>query len=217
MSPDPTDAELLARLRAADPASELPPADPAEVDRVLQRVIDVDLRETGTRKRNRLTWLVAAAAAIVIAAGGSALWLSQSDRPRSGGVLVTGPSPTSATHGPGAVSELTVSPAAGRCVVPTSEALAATPIAFKGTVLGVADGIATIRPTTVYAGQVADQVTVSGAVAPETEGGREGDPAFVAGQDYLVAADGRSMVLGCGMSGPASPELTRLYAQAFGR
>ena len=50
-----TDDELRDRLRAADPASSLPPADPERVARLLEDVMSTELttenRETGTRGR----------------------------------------------------------------------------------------------------------------------------------------------------------------------
>ena len=56
------DDELRARLRAADPASSLPPADPERVARLLEDVMSTELtteyRETGTRNRGPLTWAV---------------------------------------------------------------------------------------------------------------------------------------------------------------
>ena len=64
------DAELRARLREADPAASLPPADPAGVDRLLEDAMTHDelgeSRADGTSGRSGLTWLVAAAAAVVI-------------------------------------------------------------------------------------------------------------------------------------------------------
>ncbi|SFC89200.1 hypothetical protein SAMN04487968_11395 [Nocardioides terrae] len=209
----PSDDDLRARLRAADPAAGLSPADPVEVDRLLQRVVDADLRETGTRRRSPLTWLVAAAAVVVLAAG-AALWLTQTGDGDNDGGLLADPAQSSSPAETG-TSELTVGAAgAGRCIMPTPELLAGQPIAFSGTVEGVTDGVVTIRTKTVFKGEVADEVAVKGAVAPDTGGAPEGDPEFVPGQDYLVAAaDGK--VLGCGMSGPVSGQLQQLYQQAF--
>ena len=209
-SPHPSDAELLARLRRADPAAELPPADAEDVDHLLHRVVDADLRETGTHRRNALTWMVAAAAVVVIAGG--ILWRLSDDRSEPG--VVAGSRASSSNAAAGA-TKLSAAPAtAGRCMVPTPELLAAKPVAFAGKVVGIADGVVTIRPTKVYTGDVGDQVTVTGA-APDAAGAPEGEPAFEAGQDYLVAADG-GQVLGCGLSGPASSaEVKALYEQAF--
>lgn len=206
-SSDLSDAELLARVRAADPAAELAPADPGEVDRVLQRVVDADLRETGTRKRNPLTWLVAAAAVIVIV-GGLAWWLSD-DRTHPG--VVAGPTAAPRTA-PGA-TQLVAASSGGRCLVPTAAMLATKPTAFAGTVVRIVDGVVTLRTTKVFAGDVQPEVSVTAPAAPG--GVVEGDPVFEAGQRYLVAASADGHVLGCGLSGPVAPELTSLYAQAF--
>lgn len=207
----PDDVALRARLADADPATDLPPAEPDEVDRLLQRVVTTDLRETGTRHRSRLTWLVAAAAVVVIAVAGT-VWIRQVNRPSSGGDPLATGGPSSAAA---STTRLTAAAAGGgRCMMPTPDLIAAEPIAFAGTVLGVADGVVTLTPTTVYAGRVGEQVTVTGAVAPDTGGADVGDPAFEAGRDYLVVADG-DRVVGCGFSGPATPALQRLYDQAF--
>src|SRR3954452_24176587 len=69
-----TDDELQQRLRAADPAATLSPGDPAGVARLVEDVMSTELttesRETGTRHRSPLTWLVAAAAVVVIVGAG---------------------------------------------------------------------------------------------------------------------------------------------------
>jgi hypothetical protein len=207
---EPRHPDLLARLRAADPAADLPAAEPADVDHLLGRVVNSDLRETGTRRRNALTWLVAAAALVVIAVG--VVWWVSDDQAKTG--VVAKPATSTAAQ-PAGATELTAAPVSGRCLLPTAQLLAAKPLAFAGRVLGIADGVVTIHPTTVYAGDPGEKVTVRGAVAPDT-GAIEGDPEFEAGQDYLVAADG-GQVVGCGLSGPATPQLTALYAQAFPR
>src|SRR6476469_385603 len=79
----PGDRDLMARLRAADPASDLSPADPAVVDRLLEDTMSNDLAtpdtgDTRTGRRNPLTWLVAAAAAVVITGVGLFTFLGQS-------------------------------------------------------------------------------------------------------------------------------------------
>lgn len=211
----PADLELRARLRAADPAAGMAPADPEEVDRLLERVVTTDLRETGTRHRNRLTWLVAAAAVVVIGVGAT-LWARQLDDSTGPDGAAAGPS-VGGGASEGVSLRLTVAPtASGRCLMPTPKLLADKPLAFAGRVLGVAGGTATLRPTTVYAGTPGDEVTVTAAVAPDTGGTPQSDPSFVAGEDYLVVADG-GQVVGCGFSGPATPDLQRLYDEAFAR
>ena len=69
MSDEPEDTELFERLRAHDPAASLPPAEPAQVARLLEEAVSHDL-DSSTRRRTPLTWLVAAAALLVIAGVG---------------------------------------------------------------------------------------------------------------------------------------------------
>jgi hypothetical protein len=208
MNDSSDDEQLRARLHAADPAVQLPPADPEEVSRTLRRVVDTDLRETGTRRRSPLTWLVAAAAVVVIGAG--IAWWSSDDG--SGPGVVAGPGDSSTTASPGS-TELAAAPAAaGKCLVPTAAQLQGQAMAFEATVVSIADGVVTLQPTTVYAGEVGDEVTVTGAVSPA--GSIEGDVVFEAGQQYLVAADD-GQIRGCGLSGPVSTELSALYTEAF--
>ena len=77
--------ELHDRLHASDPAASLPPADPERVARLLEDVMSTELttenRETGTHGRGPLTWLVAAAAAVIIAGVGIYAVVSHDDDP----------------------------------------------------------------------------------------------------------------------------------------
>ena len=91
------DDELRALLRGGDPAGSLSPADPAALASLLEDIMSADLdvrpesdegsRATGTHGRNRLTWLVAAAAVAAIAGlGGVALsGLGDDEAPPSAG------------------------------------------------------------------------------------------------------------------------------------
>jgi hypothetical protein len=204
-----SDDELLARMRAADPASALPPADPAGVARLLEETMSHDVmdesRETGTHHRSPLTWLVAAAAAVVIAVAGGFLLLNRDDgaEPVAGGV---GTDPT--------VTELRApTAAAGRCMVPSADRLATAQVAFDGVVTERSDGLVTLEPSKWYAGEPTDLVTVT---APDR------DLAMLLtsveleeGQRYLVAANGGEVMI-CGFSAAYSGDLAGLYAEAFG-
>src|SRR4051812_25854444 len=116
---DVPDDELRARLSAADPAGSLPAAAPHEVARLLEDVMATELttenRETGVRQRGPLTWLVAAAAVLVIAGAGvfGVRALSGDD-----------PTPTAGGSDPAGVTQLQV-PATGgdaKCMVPNADA-----------------------------------------------------------------------------------------------
>lgn len=204
------DDELRDRLHAADPASSLPPADPSRVARLLEDTMsssdDGDLmtptRETGTHGRNPLTWLVAAAAVLLIA-GAGAFALTNRD---SG----THPGSTTADS---TVTELSAPPASSaKCMVPSAEVLRQQTLAFQGTVQQVTDGKVVLDPTKFYAGDVTDLVTVSATTADLQA--LVGAVDFQEGGTYLVSAtDGQVSV--CGLSGPYSADLAALYEEAF--
>ena len=202
MSDEP-DEQLLARLRAADPGTDLPPADPTRVDRLLEDVMSHT--ETETRTRTPLAWLVAAAAVVLIAVAGGLMFLPGSDAPEA---PVAGGEPT--------VTALTLAGAgAGRCMVPSPDVLGGAAYAVDAEVTTVEGGTATLTPTTWYAGEETDEVEVaagSGDLAALI-----GAPRFEEGQRYLVAANDRGQVMVCGFSGPYDDQLAALYAEAFGR
>jgi hypothetical protein len=199
------DTELLARLRAADPASSLPPADPERVAQLLEEAMSdtatrpPESRENGTHGRSPLTWLVAAAAVALIA-GAVGLGLSQRDHDTSPSAQPT-------------VTRLQAARLSGLCVLPNAHVLRLQSVAFRGTVQSVTDRGATFRAVHWYVGGPTDLVTVRlvpGGI-PETLQASE----LAVGHEYLVAAsDG--FVRGCGLTGPATPQLQRLYDAAFG-
>lgn len=214
--------DLRERLRRRDPAASLQPADPAWVARLLEDTmsddVDIDIpetRETGVYERSRLTWLVAAAAVLLIAGVGAFVLLDgggDDDVPAAGPEDSATPSagPTESAS----VTTLTVPPSvgSGRCAVPSAAILSQQALAFDGTVDEITDGIVTLTPTMFYSGEPAEQVQV------------EAPPAvlealilavkFEVGQRYLVSAlDGQVSV--CGYSGPWSPQLEQLYVEAF--
>ena len=204
------DDDLRARLRAADPASALPPADPTRVARLLEETMSnqtdtalTESRETGTHGRSPFTWLVAAAAAVLIAGVGVFGFLN-----RGGDTDV-----------PSATDQQTVThldaPAAGgqaRCMPPNTRVLATQTLAFDGTVQEITDGVVTLAPTRFYTGNATDLVEIE---APSADlQALIGAARFEDGGRYLVSAtDGRVTV--CGMTAPYSAELAALYDRAF--
>jgi len=203
------DDDLRARLRASDPAASLPPADPHGVARLLEDVMATELttenRETGVRQRGPLTWLVAAAAVLVIAGVGV-----------FGVRALTGddPAPTAGGSDPSSVTQLDL-PATGgdaKCMLPNAEALAGADVAFDGTVTAIDGDRVTLTPTTWYAGTPTDVVEVT---APSDEmadvaSGVE----FRSGDRYLVSASDGQVSL-CGFSAAYSDDLAAIYAEAF--
>lgn len=210
MTDPDADSELRDRLRRIDPAASLPPADPARVARLLEDVMSTELttenRETGTRDRGPLTWLVAAAAVLLIAGVGLFAVLGHDDGPAS--------PPTAG--GAQTVTELSAPAAAayaGRCMVPNAQLLSRQTLAFDGTVSALSDGDVTLTPTHWYAGAPTDLVRVR--ADSELMQRLVGAVRFEEGGRYLVSAtDGEVTV--CGFSGPYTADLAALYEQAFG-
>ncbi len=210
-----TDDELFDRLRAADPAHSLPPADPERVARLLEDAMTDDTmtetRETGARHRGPLTWLVAAAAVVLIAAAGTFALVNDGDDPAT--PPAAGGDPSGAANP--TVTELALPGAvAGRCVVPNAQLLSGAAYAVDAEVVSVTEGVVTLDATEWYAGEPTDQLEVaqSDADLQALIGATE----FENGQRYLVAGtdDGRVMV--CGFTGPYTDQLAALYSQAFG-
>ena len=207
------DAELFARLRDADPSAHLPPADPDRVARLLEDTMSNDTmtesRETGTRNRSPLTWLVAAAAVALIAAAAAFALLPRGSDPTA---PTAGSDPT--TTAP-TVTELTMpAAAAGRCMVPTARMLQSAAYAFDGTVTGIDQGAVTVQVDRWYAGGDSDVVEVDQGSADMAA--RVLAPRVEVGQRFLVAGSQDGSVMVCGFSGHYTPELADLYEQAFG-
>lgn len=204
------DDDLAARLRAADPAAHLAPADPDQVHRLLEDTMSTESHpdlepetlgtDTGAGPRRRvLPWLAAVAAAVVVAGVGFAL-------------LDTGEDPAPPAASQGTVTRLTMATPQGRCMAPDATTLAQAQTAFAGTVTAVSDGMVTLRPSTWYAGDHTDEVTVR-----QVDTGLKdlvGAVDFQQGKDYLVAANNGAVMV-CGFSGEQTSGLTSLYEQAF--
>ena len=201
---------LRARLQAADPAASLPAADPDGVARLLEDVMSTELttenRETGTRDRSPLTWLVAAAAAVIIAGIGVFALIGHDEDP-------TAP-PTAADSQ--TVTELGAPAAAAysaKCLVPTAETLSGQQVAFDGTVTAIADGVVTLRVSHWYTGGDTDLARVQ--APPEDLQQLIGAVHFEQGGRYLVSASNGQVTV-CGFSAPWSTDLAETYQQAFG-
>lgn len=209
------DRDLFDRLRATDPGTDLPAADPSRVDRLLEDVMS-DTRQdaeipTEAQTRNPLTWLVAAAALVLIAAGGVLALTGGDDSPLA--------PPTAGSSG-AAAGEVTTTELAlpagapARCMVPSAEVLAGAAYAVDAEVTAVAGGTATLEPTTWYAGEQTDRVEVAAGSADLAA--LIGAPRFRVGERYLVAANDEGQVMVCGFSGRYDQRLAGLYTEAFG-
>ena len=220
-----SDDRLRALLRGGDPASSLSPADPAALASLLEDIMSADLdvrpdtddgdRATGTHGRNRLTWLVAAAAAAVIAGvGGAAVSGLVDDQAQpSADHQTTAPGGTELDAGApmaGETTALGVSDQRGKCAEARPDILAQYDQAFQGTVTAIDGDMVTLTTTEVLNGEVGETVQVT---APQGLGAMLGTVDFQVGQDYLVAAyDGQMSQC---YSGPASGYLRSPFTKAF--
>ena len=220
-----TDDNLRALLRGGDPAGSLSPADPAGLAILLEDIMSADLdvrpetddgsRATGTHGRNRLTWLVAAAAAAMIAGvGGVAIsGLGNDKAPPSAGHQTTSPDTELDANAPlaGQTTALGVGAKQDKCAVPTPEILAQYSQAFQGTVTSIEGDTVTMDTTEVLNGEVGETVEV---IAPqETFDAMLGTVDFAVGGSYLVAAfDGQ---LSMCYSGSATGDLRSPFEKAF--
>lgn len=224
---DSADQALREQLGALDPAATLRPADPAQVTRLLAATVRDDLdsdipetRQTGVHERSRLTWLVAAAAVLLIAGVGMFVLLDQGadDPPEA---APSGPTasvdPVDPEQSPGEPTSVTTlgvppTPDSARCAVPSADVLSRQSLAFDGVVETVSGDDVTIAPTVFYAGEPTDRVQVE--APPEVLRELLLAVDFQVGQRYLISAlDGRVSV--CGYSGAWSPGLEQLYLEAF--
>jgi hypothetical protein len=201
--------ELRDQLRAIDPAASLPPTDPARAARLLEDVMSTELttenRATGTSRRGPLTWLVAAAAVLIIAGVGVFGLLNHGDDPDA-------PPTADRTLTVTQLNAPSAAAYAAKCMVPNADVIGQQSVAFEGTVTTVADGMVTLRVDHWYAGGPTDLVRVQAPAADLQQ--LVGAVAFEQGGRYLVSAtDGRVTV--CGFSAPYSADLAALYDEAF--
>jgi hypothetical protein len=102
--------------------------------------------------------------------------------------------------------------ASGSCMVFDAALLADVPVAFAGTVTGIANGVVELRVDRWYRGGTASVVRLE---APSPDSVALDGLALEMGGRYLVSAT-NDTANGCGLSGPATPELQAAFDQAFG-
>jgi hypothetical protein len=213
VSDQPDDDQLRDLVQSRDPAASLPPADPDRVARLLEGTMTHDVEtpapdhsrpKADPRRRTPLTWLVAAAAVLVIAGVGAFAIFGGDREPQ---------------RVPDAVDERVTTlelaagpPVGGRCAMVSADRLAFQETAFEGTVTTIKGRAVTLRVDHWYRGGDTDYVTVAGpadhlrALVQSVTFERDGR--------YLVTASGGEVSV-CGYSAPYSDDLAALYAEAF--
>ncbi|GGN91494.1 hypothetical protein GCM10011579_088380 [Streptomyces albiflavescens] len=206
------DDELLARLRAADPALT-PRAPLPDINRLVEAALNTDItppsektaagittrpaKAVAVRRRRRLLTL-AAAAGLLMLGGGIA-----------GGIMANGDSGHSSASGP-----LTLTAASGtahaKCMAPIPDRLRRYPTLFEGTVTSVKGSSAFFRVDHWLRGGDSDTVRLnSDTNEPESL-------TFLVGEHYIVAATKDGTVPQCGAN-MASDETRSKFRQAYGK
>lgn len=193
-----SDADLRARLAALDPMPPSAVPEPLARERA-EQILEAAMTESRSTRRRPL--LLAAAAAAVLVAG-------------TGAALLTGDDPAPTADPPTTLELALPAPdVSASCVEFRVEYLADMPTAFAGTVTDISDAAVTFDVERWYAGGSADVVIV--AKVDSTTSAVLDAVTFAAGGEYLVTASEEGVLNGCGFSGPASPELTAAFAEAF--
>jgi len=196
--------ELLARLRAADPASRAVAPAPTWIDDLTEATMSTSTEENRTRP----TWLLAAAAAVVVAALGIGGFFA----------LNGGDDADPAAKQSAPAFELTAPGASkARCMIVTPQALKGSEAAFEATVTSLEGGEATLKIEKWYAGSAdakrATQAHLTSASQSMTD--LVGAVQFKEGHRYLITANGGEMTA-CGFSAEWSQGLADKYVAAFG-
>ena len=203
--------ELLARLRAADPAlaSRAPLSDVNYlVEAALhtntapgsaQNTADVTVhpaRATAGRGRRRMLGLAAAAGLLVLAGGVTAGVMAHNDN---------GHTPTASP-----LTLVATGSADAKCVEPVPDPLRRFPTLFAGTVTSVKGSSVAFRVDRWLQGGGVDKVVLN------SNSGRPEVLTFTMGEQYLVAADKDGVVPVCGAN-MVSAETVSKFRQAFGK
>lgn len=195
---DPDHDAIREALRRADPARSLAPLARDRLERLTEDAMTEQPTPQPTRSRRLAVGIASGLAALGATAIAAIVAVP----------LLTGPGdPTVLAQPEGGGG------ATSMCMRIEAEQIAQADVAFRGEVTAVEGDTVTLRVLESFAGDVNATVQIpQGDVMDGDFSGVE----FAVGESYLVAAyDG---VLGlCGASGPESPELAALYAEAFDR
>lgn len=152
---------------------------------------------THTVQRTRAPWYAGAAAAAVVA-------LALIIPALNGGASPSATPPLGLSLGAG--------DSMASCIAFDVAFLAQMPMAFEGTVTAMENDVVTLSVDRWFKGGDATTVELS---APSGLEALIGGIAFIEGDQYLISA-GDGAVNYCGFSGPATPELTAAFEEAFG-
>ncbi|MEV0740378.1 hypothetical protein AB0I51_31595 [Streptomyces sp. NPDC050549] len=203
------DDELLARLKAADPALTRS-APPPDTDRLVEATLNtvtatapVNSGVPAGRSRRHLLGL-AAAVGLLVLGGGIGVGVMAND----GGGSTAKNAPGSGSSAAGAL-RLTAAGGSAKCVAPTPDTLRKYPTLFIGTVTSIKGTVVTFRVDHWLKGGTARTVVL------DSDTSRPEALTFINGDRYVVAAkDG--VVPVCGANGVTADEIAE-FRQAYGK
>jgi len=201
------DDDLQARLRDADPALRTPSPDSAWIDTLAQSTMEAPMNIPEPASGTRRTWILTAAAAVVVAALGFGGWTAlQGGDDHSN--QVAAPAKTVMTlKGPAKPDAMAM------CMRIEPTTVGQMQVAFDGTVASVDGDSVTLDVNKWYAGGDTDQVALT-QISESDWVALEGGITLEVGQRYLVTAhDGQ--VNGCGFTAPWSQDLQDIFDQGF--
>jgi hypothetical protein len=193
------DDELLAYLKAADPAAP-PHAPQPDTNRLVEAIMTTETQHQPApiAARSRRPRLLVATAAAVVILGGGITWA----------VTDGGDESVPANQPPVSLTFAAPGAAVGKCAAPTADSLRGYPLAFEGTVTATEADRVDLDVVHWFRGGTAETVRLS-----HDEQNSEATT-FTIGQHYLVTArDG--IVPICGGTSEATPESTSLFREAF--
>ena len=181
--------DLDRTLTSADPAASLSPLSPARFDRLLK---DTTMTPASTPAPPRTRFLPVVAGGLAAAAIATFAVISS----------LPAAAPTVLDAGP---------QIAAKCVEVTPASFVDVDLAFEATVASIEGDTVTLTVTNTYTGEVGSTVVTAQGDGEISDGG---PLVYQAGETYLIASiDGR--VLSCGQSGIETPELAKIYDDAF--
>ncbi|MGX9888764.1 hypothetical protein [Streptomyces sp. NPDC002276] len=213
------DDELLARLKAADPAltHDAPPPDIDQlVEDTLNTTTSTDAlrpaKPATVRPRRHLLGLAAAVGLLVLGGGiGIGVMANGGDGAGGGGTANTGGNQAkhSGSSAAAGALRLTAEGGSAKCVAPNPDTLRGYPTLFIGTVTSIKDTVVTFRVDHWLKGGTARTVVL------DSDTSRPEALTFIDGDRYVVAAE-KGVVPVCGANGIADDEIPK-FLKAYGK
>ena len=205
---DSDDRELLARLQAADPAQRTPVPPRHWISDLTEATMnDTNTDETRSDQGRRRTWVLVAAAAVIVGAlgvGGVAALNGDDPLPTTAPTTATKPSVTEVE----APAE-----AAAMCMIPDAKTLTDNAdLAVDGVVVSTKGDKVTLDVSHWYAGEPTDQLVVTAPSADLMP--LLGSVDLEEGSRYLLSSEHGQLII-CGFSGRYDASLAALYNKAF--